>query len=204
MQLTIQGKQMDLGDALKTRVSEKLEEINHKYFNRAIIADVVFEPEGGAFVRSHISIKIGKAIQVMAEATAGDAHAAFEEAADRVAKQMRRYKRRLRDHHERIEETPENELIKARDYVLASHPEHAEEEEEPDHAEPLIIAEMTTHIQTMSVSEAVMRMDLSGQSAMLFRNAGNDGINMVYRRRDGNIGWVDPSESEKIAKRKSA
>lgn len=204
MQLTIQGKQMDLGDALKTRVTEKLEEINQKYFNRAIIATVVFEPEAGAFVRAHISIRIGKAILVMAEATAGDAHAAFEEAADRVAKQMRRYKRRLRDHHERIDETPESELIKARDYVLASHPEHAEEEEEPDHVEPLIIAEMTTHIQTMSVSEAVMRMDLSGQSAMLFRNASNDGINMVYRRPDGNIGWVDPSENEKIAKKKSA
>lgn len=105
---------------------------------------------------------------------------------------MRRYKKKLRDHHERVEQTPEEEILKARDYVLAAAPEQddAPEAEAPD--EPLIVAEMTQEILTMSVSDAVMRLDLSGQPALMFRNASHDGINMVYRREDGNVGWVDP------------
>jgi len=197
MQLTIQGKQMDVGDALKTHASDKLEDINQKYFNRAIDANVTFSPEPHNFTKVHISIRVGKDIMVMADAVEKDPYASFDAAAEKVAKQLRRYKKKLRDHHERLEKMPEVEFLPARDYIIAGE-EAAEEEDDgvPQGDDPVVIAEMTTNIQTMAVSEAVMRLDLSGQPALLFRNAQHNGLNMVYRRPDGNIGWVDPDTNE--------
>lgn len=200
MELAIHGKQMDVGDALRTHVTGKLEEINAKYFNRAIDVVVTFAPEGHGFFKAHVSLRVGKDIMVSAQATDASAYVAFDEAALRVAKQLRRYKNRLRDHHARLEQTPESEMSKARDYTLAVKElegvANDEEEDDIPHGEdPLIIAEMPMQIQKMSVSDAVMRMDLSGQAALLFRNAKNNQLNMVYRRPDGNIGWVEPQES---------
>ncbi len=186
MQLTVQGKQMDLGDALRTHVSDKLEDINTKYFNRAIDAIVTFSPEGQAFTKTHISIRIGKDIMVISDATENDPYIAFDQAAEKVAKQLRRYKRKLRDHHQRLDEAPADHFSPALDYTLS--PEQNNEEEH----EHLVIAEMSTQIQTMSPSEAAMRLDLSGLPALMFRNATHEGLNMVYRRADGNVGWVDP------------
>lgn len=192
MQLTVQGKQLDLGDALRTHVSTKLEDINSKYFNRAIDATVTFAKDGHAFIKTHISIRVGKDIMVISDATEPDPYVAFDAAAEKVAKQLRRYKRRLRDHHQRLDEAPAEEFIEAKDYTLSAEQDNAPEGEDA-HAEPLIIADMTTSIQTMSVSEAVMRLDLSSDlPALMFRNAKHNGLNMVYRRSDGNIGWVDP------------
>lgn len=187
MQISIHGKQMDLGDALRTHITDKLEDINQKYFNRAIEAIATLAPEGHAFVKTHISIRVGKDISVMAVAQDTDAYASFDAAAEKVAKQLRRYKKRLRDHHERLEE---GNVIPAQNYVLSPEPES--NEAEPDKHEPVVVADMITNIQTMSVSEAVMRLDLSGENALMFRNGQHDGLNMVYRRTDGNIGWVDP------------
>lgn len=192
---------MDVGDALRSHVSEKLEDINTKYFNRAIDATVTLAPEGHAFTKTHISIRVGKDIMVMSDAVESDPYISFDAAAEKVAKQLRRYKRMLREHHQRLEQTPESEIIKARDYVLASAngAQAAEQDNSADAADafpqgdnPLVIAEMVTNIQVMTVSEAVMRLDLSGQNALMFRNPTHSGLNMVYRRADGNIGWVDP------------
>jgi len=196
MQLTVQGKQMDLGDALRAHVSEKLEDINAKYFNRAIDATVTFAKEGHSFIRNHISIRIGKDIMVMADAVDADPYAAFDHAAVKVAKQMRRYKNRLRNHHQRTDEVV---AFQARDYVIESGSADGEAHPaaEDDHT-PVVIAEMATTIQTMAVADAVMRLDLSGLPALLFRNASHDGLNMVYRRSDGNIGWVDPEGAETV------
>lgn len=200
MELAIHGKQMDVGDALRTHVTSRLEEINAKYFNRAIDVNVTFSPEGHSFIKAHVSLRVGKDIMVQATAIESNAYLAFDSAAEKVAKQLSRYKRRLRDHHERLEQTPETELTKARDYVLAIKEmeglseKDVEAEDVPQGDDPLIIAEISTNIQKMSVSDAVMRMDLSGQSALLFRNPKNNRLNMVYRRTDGNIGWVEPSE----------
>lgn len=196
MQVTIQGKQIDLGDALKTHVQEKIEEINQKYFNHATHATVTFSKvgHGHGLIKTHISIAVGKNINVMADAEEGDPYLSFDTAANKVAKQLRRYKNRLRDHHERLEREADS-VLKAQDRVLASAPEEGEEDV-PKGDDPLIIAELTTNIQTMSVSEAVMRLDLSGQNALLFRNAKHKGLNMVYRRPDGNVGWVDPGAAE--------
>jgi ribosomal subunit interface protein len=205
MELAIHGKQMDVGDALRTHVASKMEDINSKYFNRAIDVNITFSPEGHSFFKSHVSLRVGKDIMVQASAVEPNAYAAFDAAADKVAKQLGRYKRRLRDHHERLEQSPEAELTKARDYVLAIKEieglsdKDVEEEDIPQGNDPLIIAEISTHIQKMSVSDAVMRMDLSGQSALLFRNPKNNRLNMVYKRADGNIGWVEPSEENESA-----
>ena len=176
MQLSIHGKQMDLGDALRAHIGDKLEDINQKYFNRAIEAIVTLSPEGHAFTKTHVSIRIGKDIMVMADAQDTDPYASFDAACEKVAKQMRRYKKRLRDHHERLEEEV---FTKAQHSVISAEPE--ESEEEPAGQEPVVVADMVTNIQTMSVSEAVMRLDLSGENALLFRNAQHNGLNMVYR-----------------------
>ncbi len=210
MDISVHGKQMNVGDALRAHVVEKLNDINAKFFNRAIDTNVTFSPESHAFIRTLISLRVGKDILVTATATEGDAYAAFDSAAMKIAKQLRRYKHRLRDHHERIEQTPETEMLKARDYVLAVKElsgEHDDEEEDdgvPVGNDPLIVAEAPMQIQKMSIADAVMRLDLGGQQALLFRNPTNNAINMVYRRDDGNIGWVEPMEEgqQKVAAKK--
>jgi ribosomal subunit interface protein len=193
MNLSVHGKQMDLGDALHTHVEEKLEDINSKYFNRAIDATVTFAPEGHSFVKTHISIRIGKDIMVMSDSQGTDAYVAFDTAADKVAKQLRRYKRRLRDHHEKMSRA--DNLTPARNYTIESvDAANDDDVQETQGEDPAVIAEMETHIHTMSVCDAVMRLDLLGENALLFRNAKTKAINMVYRRSDGNIGWVDPQD----------
>lgn len=195
MQLTVQGKQMDLGDALKSHVSEKLEDINAKYFNRAIDATVTFSPEGQAFTKTLISIRVGKDIMVISDATETDPYVAFDQAADKVAKQLRRYKRRLRDHHQKMDEAPADQTEQALDYTLSA------EQDNDEHTDHLVIAEMATNIVTMTASDAAMRLELSGNNALMFRNASHGGLNVVYRRRDGNIGWIDPDgKSAKLGK----
>lgn len=190
MQLTVQGKQMDLGDALRTHVEGKLEDLNSKYFNRAIDATVTFSPEGSAFTKTHISIRVGKDIMVISDATENDPYVAFDSAAAKVAKQLRRYKRKLRDHHQKLEDAPAEHFVPAFEKTLSAEQNNEENNEEVnDH---LVIAEIATNIQTMSASEAAMRLELSGLPAMMFRNATHKGLNMVYIRPDGNIGWVDP------------
>lgn len=193
MQLSITGKQMDLGDALRQHITDKIEDINKKYFNRGIELIVTLSPEGHSFVKTHISIRVGKDIMVMSDAQEVDPYVSFDAACEKVAKQLRRYKKRLRDHHERLEET---NIIPAQNYVLSPETDANIEKDEPEHADPIVVAEMVTNIQTMSVSEAVMRLDLSGENALLFRNPHHDGLNLVYKRHDGNIGWVDPEGNE--------
>lgn len=198
MELTVNGKQMNVGDSLRSHVEEKLSDINSKYFNRAFDVVVTFAPEGTAFIKTHISLKVGKDIMVTAQAIETDAYVSFDAASAKIAKQLRRYKTRLRDHHERVEQTPETEMLKARDYTLASQgidPTAEEVEEDvPTGSDPVVVAEMPMQILKMSVADAVMRLDLGGNSAILFRNPKNNSLNMVYRRADGNIGWVEPQE----------
>ncbi|MGQ0527350.1 MAG: ribosome hibernation-promoting factor, HPF/YfiA family [Alphaproteobacteria bacterium] len=200
MELTVHGKQMDVGESLKTHVQDKIEDLNAKYFNHTTFASVTFSREGHGHprTRAHISIKLGRDILINAESTENEPYIAFDAAAEKAGKQLRRYKRRLRDHHERNRQSAEGEIIKARDYVLATR--ELEGESAPskgnghdDHA-PIVIADMATHIETLTVSDAVMRLELADLPAMLFKNASHGGINMVYRRADGNVGWVDAGD----------
>lgn len=204
MKPDIHGKQMDVGAALRTYVEEKISNTDSKYFNHATACKVTFarEGHGHGLIKVTISYLVARNIVVNVENEAADAYVAFDQALEKTAKRLRRYKRKLRDHHERVEKSPESEMLKARDYVLAleAQRESALEQDNDDYPEevqdPVVIAEMATHIETMSVSEAVMRLDLGGQSALLFRNSGTEGLNMVYRRPDGHIGWIDPAEKK--------
>ena len=188
MEISVKGKNMDVGDALSTHVVDQLTPAVTKYFNQAIDATVTFSPEAH-MLRADISLHPrprGLLIQVKSDGA--DAYGAFEGALERIAKQLRRYKRRLSDHHKGL--SAADEYMQAQQYVIE--PERDDIVVEPE-GQPTIIAEMETHIATLSVSEAVMRMDLADAPVVMFRNSATGGLNVVYKRTDGNIGWIDPS-----------
>jgi ribosome hibernation promoting factor len=187
MQLTVTGKQLDVGDALRSHVADSLEGILGKYFGSAIDASVTLSREAHLY-GAQLSVHIGRGMMLQSEAEAGAPYLAFDEAAERLAKRLRRYKRRLRDHHR-----TEVEAEAANQYVLAPEPEEAGDGPATDGVDDhLIVAEMQTDVPTLTVREAVMRLDLANHTAMLFRNRAHGGLNLVYRRTDGNFGWVDP------------
>ena len=188
MQLTVTGKQIHVGAALRGHVEAGLDGILDKYFKTAIEAHVVLSREAH-LIRAEISLHIGRGIVVNAGAAVGDAYAAFDIAAERVGKQLRRYKRRLRDHHAKAREPVEIEEL-ARDYVLAPVEEEADEDDPA--GGPAVIAEISTGLPRLTVGEAAMRMDLADAPVLLFRNRSHGELNLVYRRADGNIGWIDP------------
>jgi ribosomal subunit interface protein len=199
MQLSVTGKQTEIGEALRRHVDGSLGSILEKYFKTAIEAHVIVSKEAH-LSRAEISIHIGRGIVVNARAAASEAYLAFDAAAERLAKQLRRYKRRLRDHHAKGRE-PAVVSERAMDYVLAPVEEDdAEvaategEETESDGANgaPAVIAEMSTELPSLTVGEAAMRMDLAEAPVLLFRNRSHGELNLVYRRSDGNIGWIDP------------
>lgn len=192
MHVTVKGKQIEVGEALRGHVESALTAAVSKYFSNPLESQIVFTREAHLF-RADVSVHVGRSILVQGQASATDAYAAGDAAIEHVAKRLRRHKRRLRDHH-RDSETKADALT-AQAYVLAAEPDgDAAHEPERGDAEdrPVVIAEMTTEILTLSVGEAVMRLDLGDQPALLFRHAGHGGLNLVYRRPDGNIGWVDP------------
>ena len=186
MQISVKGKQLDVGEAWRGHVEENLPAVVGKYFGRAQDALVTLAKQGTTF-RVDLVVHVGKRILVQSHGATGDAYSAFDEAADHLSKRLRRYKRRLRDHHSQRPEQADD--LPAQHFVLAAEDGDGGTEEKD---EPMVIAEMETGIETLSVGEAVMRMDLANLPAMLFRNRAHGGLNMVYHRGDGHIGWVDP------------
>jgi len=195
MQVTVTGKQIDVGDSLRGHVESTTTTIVEKYFGRAIEAHVVFSRERHLFL-SVISVHAKRGLMVQCHGSSADAYAAFDDATERLEKQLPRYKRRLRNHHKASRDDEAEAVPEATDYVLA------QGEDEPDDGsegkdQPLVIAEMRTSIPQLSVSEAVMRLDLADLPALLFRNSKHGNLNLVYRRRDGNVGWIDPDLAAK-------
>ncbi len=188
MQLSVKGKQLDVGDALRTHVGDSLSRILGKYFGDAIEVSVTFSRHGHLY-RAVVAAHVGRGIQVRAQGDADEPYPAFDSAADRLAKRLRRYKRRLRNHHKGA--GPVLAALPAQQYILAGDAESEAAEDEID-GRPVVVAEMATEIPSLTVSEAVMRMDLAELPALMFRNSSHSGLNMVYRRPDGNIGWIDP------------
>jgi ribosomal subunit interface protein len=190
MNLIVKGQQIDVGDALREHVRASLSDVFGKYFGDAIDATVTFSRDAHLY-RASVSAHVGRGIMAQSEATADQPYIACDQAVDRLAKRLRRHKRRLRDHHKTPVET-----VSAGLYVLAGHTDENSDENEPAsearNGQPAVIAEMTTDIATLTVSEAVMRLDLADGGAMMFINRAHGGLNMVYRRPDGNVGWVDP------------
>jgi ribosomal subunit interface protein len=200
MHITVAGKQVDTGDALRAHVTDCLGAIAAKYFDHALEAHVTFRRDAkgrnGAFFACDINLHAGRGLSVRGEGIGADARRAFDEAAEHVAKRLRRYRRRMNEHARSLAEEREATIERGRQAVLAPEPE--EEEEEPGlapgaHENGAVIAEQPAEILRLSVREAVMRMDLAHQPVLMFRNKGNGRLNVVYRREDGNIGWIDPA-----------
>ncbi|SHE95348.1 SSU ribosomal protein S30P /sigma 54 modulation protein [Ruegeria intermedia] len=187
MRYQISGKQIDIGAALQTHVQTELGEVVGKYAQRATDANVVFSRSAHEYV-CETTVHLSTGLTAQAKAHATEIYAAFEACCDKMEKQLRRYKRRLKDHHR--ERSEPVELFGASSYILASN--ESEPEQEPDSLQPIIVAEMETKIPSLSVGEAVMQMELAGAPVLVFRNENKDGLNVVYRRDDGNIGWIDP------------
>ena len=187
MRYQVSGKQIDIGNALQVHVEQELGAVIEKYAQRPTDALVVFSRSGHEFVCETV-VHLSTGLTTQARATANEIYAAFEGCAEKMDKQLRRYKRRLKDHHKDRSEPVA--LFGASSYILAA--EEQSEESEPESLQPIIVAEMETKIPSLSVGEAVMQMELAGAPVLVFRNEGKDGLNVVYRREDGNIGWIDP------------
>lgn len=188
MQLSVKGKQIDVGDALRQHVDTQLSEIVGKYFGDTIDAQVTFSREAHLF-RADITVHAGRGITLQSNASAAEPYPAFDQAAERIGERLRRHKNRLKKHQ------PSTESVAAQTFVLDAMQADAGEAAEADN--PVVVAEMTTPIEMLTVSEAVMKLDLGDMPAMMFRNRANGKLNMIYRRADGHIGWVDPSQTVK-------
>ncbi len=189
MRIQVQGKQIDLGDALTEHVTRELSAAVEKYFDRPVEAIVTFSRDARAYrCDAHVHLPTG--LTAASSATANDVYAAFDQGAQRIEKQIRRYKRRLRDHHQNRGKPIEASETPA--YVRDAG-NGRDESDEPELLQPVIIAEMTQSIQSLGVGEAVMQMELANKAFLMFRNDATGHFNVVYRRDDGNIGWIDPA-----------
>ncbi len=186
MSFRISGQNLDIGDALRERISERIAEAMDKYFDGGYSGHVTLARDGFGF-RTECAIHLDSKITLQAEGMAPDAYASADQAALRIEKRLRRYHRRLKDHRpERDRQSSD-----AASYVIAA-PEH-ENELEVDAFTPVIIAESTTKLKQLSVSDAVTELDMTGTPVLVFKHAAHGGINVVYRRADGHFGWIDPS-----------
>ncbi|MCC5988695.1 MAG: ribosome-associated translation inhibitor RaiA [Pararhodobacter sp.] len=188
MRYQISGKQIDIGDALQTRVKDELGAVMEKYSQRPTDAQIVFSRDAHLHV-CEATVHLSSGLTAQARGQANEIYAAFDACCEKMDKQLRRYKRRLKDHH-RDRATPV-EFAGASSYILDPGT-GAGSEEEPDSLQPIIIAEMEMRIPSLSAGEAVMQMELAHANVLVFRNERHGGLNVVYRRDDGNIGWIDP------------
>jgi ribosomal subunit interface protein len=187
MRYTISGKQIDVGDALSLHVESELGETVGKYSQRPTDATVTFSRDAHQFLCDSV-VHLSTGLTVQARGAANEIYAAFESCRERMDKQLRRYKRRLKDHHKDRAEPVE--FGQAGMYVLAADEE--EWESQDSGLQPIIIAEMEARVPTLSVGDAVMQMELAGIPLLVFRNEKHGGVNVVHRREDGNVGWIDP------------
>ncbi len=188
MRYQISGKQIDVGESLTTHVRVEIGEVATKFAQRPTEAQVTFSKDAHEY-RCEATIHLSTGLTVAAEGRSTEIYDSFEKCSNKIEKQLRRYKRRLKDHHK--DRSSPVEVMEASAYILAS--EDAENLNEPTSLQPVIVAEMETKIQSLSVGEAVMQMELADQPVLIFRNESQKRLNVVYKRKDGNIGWIDPT-----------
>ncbi|HSU06103.1 MAG TPA: ribosome-associated translation inhibitor RaiA [Acetobacteraceae bacterium] len=197
MEINVSGKQLELSDALRARVSRHLEGIATKYFDHALEAQVTFG-RARSFFTCDINVHAGRGLRLRGEGEAADANSAFDDAAEHIAKRLRRYRRRVSDHARDIANRERPEA--ARQYILRQ--ADTAGSETPGNGDvgidayATVIAEQVAEISRLSVGEAVMHLDLADQQVLMFRNSATGEFNVVYRRDDGNIGWIDPNGSK--------
>ena len=191
MHIQVIGKQIDVGESLTEHVESSLANAIAKYFDRPVDATVTFSKDRHNFrCDAHVHLPTGLVAQ--STGSAPDVYAAFDQGAERIEKQIRRYKRRLKDHHQNRKKPVE--AFDAPAYVLET-TDFAQDADEPETLQPVIVAETTEAIQSLSVGEAVMQMELAGRSFLIFRHDGNGRVNLVFTRDDGNVGWIDPNDA---------
>jgi ribosomal subunit interface protein len=186
MSLRISGKHMEIGDAFRSRIEGRIGETIEKYFDGGFSGHVTVEKSGPRFSADCV-IFLDTGMGLQAAGQAYDPQAAFEAASDRIETRLRRYKRKLRSY----DGAANGRDVDVAYRVMAAVPE--EDEEVPEDYAPAIVAESTMALKTMSVARAIIELDTKDSPVFVFRNAGNDQVNIVYRRADGNIGWIDPS-----------
>jgi ribosomal subunit interface protein len=186
MSFRVSGKNLDVGDALRERINDRIAETVGKYFDGGYSGHATLAKDGFGF-RTECAVHLDSKITLHAEGIAPDAYASADQAAARIEKRLRRYHRRLKDHRAERNDEPS---IDAASYIIAA-PED-EGETESGAFTPVIIAESTTALKRLSVSDAVTELDMTGAPVVVFRHAAHGGINIVYRRADGHFGWIDP------------
>jgi ribosomal subunit interface protein len=193
MHLTVKGKHLDVGDALREHVREHLTHTTSKYFRDPLNATVIFTKEKNHRYAVDISVHIGRGMVLESHFEGDDPYPTFDEASKRVGARLAKYKDRLRDHHRKDD---------AEDLHVGSYTtfEANNENSAEGAGEPAVVAEMETQILTLAVSDAVMRLELGDLPALMFKNPATGAYNMVYRRKDGHIGWVDPATQKKTGK----
>jgi ribosomal subunit interface protein len=191
MLFRVSGKHIDVGDALRTRVSERVAEVMGKFFDGGYSGHATIGKEGFGF-RTECVVHLDSGVTLHVEGMAADAYASADQAALRIENRLRRYKRRLKAHVARANGPAKEKVpgFDARSYVVTA-PDRDLDEEVVDF-NPVIIAESTTTLERLSVSEAVMELDMTGAPVVMFRHAVHGRVNIVYRRADGNVGWLDP------------
>ncbi|MGB6536511.1 MAG: ribosome-associated translation inhibitor RaiA [Xanthobacteraceae bacterium] len=194
MSFRVSGKNLDVGDALRQRVSERVVEVMGKYFDGGYSGHLTLEREGSGF-RTECAIHLDSKITLHAQGMATDAYASADQAALHIEKRLRRYHRRLKEHRpERLDGAAVHD---AASYIIAA-PEDREGEAGVDGFTPVIIAESTTALKQLSVSDAVTELDMTGLPVIVFRHAAHGGINVVYRRTDGHFGWIDTQSTAPV------
>ena len=188
MDIRVSGHQVDTGEALQVHANERLTAIIEKYFSRALSSHVTFSKAPAGAFRSDIIMHVMQNLVLKGTGTAQDAHISFDQAAEKIDKQLRRYKRRLTDRHEQANHAS---AVEEAAYVIFEE-SRTEEDDELEADAPVVIAETRVDVPEATVSDAVMMLDLRNTAALLFKNAGTGRHNMVYRRGDGSIGWVEP------------
>ena len=190
MPLRVSGKNLDIGDSLRRHVLDKVEAVVARYFDGKVSGHVVISPEGSAY-RTDCSFHLSSGMNLQAEGRAHEPYASFEQAADKIERRLRRYNKRLKEHQSGTESAvaADARQRKVANFVIEPPDEH---EEAPVDFSPVVVAEGSQPLKNLSVASAVAELDLTGATLVVFQHASSERVNIVYRRRDGAIGWLDP------------
>jgi ribosomal subunit interface protein len=187
MSVRVSGKHMDIGESFRLRIEEQIEQAVTKYFDGGYSSQVTVDKSGSRF-SADCKLHLDTGIVLQANGQAGEPQAAFDSAAERIEKRLRRYKRKLKDHHTGNGHASAFEEVA---YAVMDPVPDEEDEEVPEDFAPTIVAESFKQLRTMSVASAVMALDMTDDPVLMFRSPGGESLNIVYRRNDGNIGWID-------------
>jgi ribosomal subunit interface protein len=190
MRVLVTGKNFNIGESLKSHVDARLEQVASRYFNGAVTGHVTMEKQRNRFL-AECTLHLATGLVLQSHGEAGEPYVSFDAAAEHLEKRLRRYKQRLKDHHKNRREPVRHEA--AASYVIAATADDEETETTDGDLNPVVIAETASSVPELSVGEAVMQLDISSGPFVFFRNARDGTLNVVYRRADGNIGWIDPA-----------